>query len=84
MEDATLRAFTLTTPPLSQHRPWTDDGDASKHSLLLTAKQVARMLGISPRQVLRLPIPQVRLGHRTIRYRKEDVDAFIEQSLSGY
>jgi hypothetical protein len=47
---------------------------------LLTALQVAKLLGISVRQVLRLPITKLRFGHRTIRYRKEDVDAFTAKT----
>jgi predicted DNA-binding transcriptional regulator AlpA len=38
---------------------------------------------MSPRQVLRSGIKRVPLGHRTIRYRKEDVDAFIEKKCSA-
>jgi excisionase family DNA binding protein len=56
---------------------------ADHHHQLLTTQQVARLLGVSARQVLRLPIPQVRLGYRTIRYRRADVVAFIEKS-TGY
>lgn len=45
---------------------------------LLSPSDVGRLLGISRRQVLRLPIRQVRLGPKTIRYRKEDYDAFVK------
>jgi excisionase family DNA binding protein len=49
---------------------------------LFKPKEVAMLLGVSVRQVLRLPIPQVRFGPRTIRYRKEDVDAFIQENTT--
>jgi len=51
--------------------------------LLLTPKQAGTRMAISARHVLRLPIRQVRLGPRTIRYRKEDIDAFIEKSTTA-
>jgi hypothetical protein len=51
--------------------------------LLLTPRQVGRMLGISARQVLRLSIPQVRFGHRTIRYRRQDVVASIQKNTTN-
>jgi predicted DNA-binding transcriptional regulator AlpA len=44
----------------------------------LSPSAVARMLGISARQVLRLPIKRVRLGHHTIRYKQADVDEFLK------
>ena len=54
-------------------------GDA----VLLSPRQVAAMIGISRRNVLRLGIPRIQLGHRTIRYRKEDVDGFIKKKRSA-
>ncbi len=50
---------------------------------LLSPTGVARMLGLSTRHVLRLPIKQVRLGHHTVRYRRADVEAFLERRTSG-
>ena len=44
---------------------------------LLSTEEVAALLGISPRKVLLLPIPRIRFGPRTIRYRKMDLDAFV-------
>jgi predicted DNA-binding transcriptional regulator AlpA len=44
---------------------------------LLTVPEVAAQLQVSAKQVRRLPIPQVRLGPRTIRYRPEDVAGWI-------
>jgi len=46
---------------------------------LHTAKDVARILSLNPKCVYRLPIPQVRLGPRTIRWKREDVQTFIEE-----
>jgi hypothetical protein len=40
---------------------------------LLTAEEVGELLCISSRKVLLLPIPQIRLGPRIIRYRLRDV-----------
>lgn len=50
----------------------------TKRGKLLTTKQVANWLSISPRQVLRLPIPRVMIGARNVRYHEEDVLAYIE------
>lgn len=48
---------------------------------LLTQAEVAALLAIRPRAVTRLGIPAVRLGHRTIRYRRSDLEAFIAARL---
>lgn len=45
----------------------------------LTAEQVAEKLQVSKKRVLDLPIPQVRVGPRTIRYLPEDVAAYMEK-----
>lgn len=45
---------------------------------LLSPVAVAKMLGLSPRHVLRLPIRRLRIGYRTVRYRLRDVEAFLE------
>ncbi len=50
---------------------------------LITAAAVAEMLGLNVRYVLQLPIRRVVLGHRTIRYRKQDVDTFITTMTSA-
>lgn len=60
--------------PLPLTRP-TEHGEVKS---LLTTKQVAALLHQSPRQVLRLAIPRVRLGPKTIRFRREDVNAHIK------
>ena len=46
---------------------------------LLTAEQVAELLQVSKKRVLDSPIPQVRLGPRTIRYLPDDVAAYMKQ-----
>jgi predicted DNA-binding transcriptional regulator AlpA len=44
---------------------------------LITAEEVADLLGVSRRKVLLLPIKQIRIGPRIIRYRLEDVLCFL-------
>lgn len=44
---------------------------------LLTAEQVAERLAVRIKRVYDLPIAQVKLGPRTIRWREADVDAYI-------
>ena len=48
-------------------------------SPLLSAGDVARILGVSKKQVLRLPIRRVSLGARLVRYDTTDVVTFIER-----
>ena len=56
---------------------------------LLTTKQAAEYLGISPatldtwRCTKRNVIPYIKLGGRFVRYRQEDLDNFIEASTVG-
>lgn len=57
-----------------------DNGDSpgtkSVDSLLSPAAAAAR-LGIKARTLLEdLPIPRVKLGHRTVRFREEDIDRY--------
>jgi predicted DNA-binding transcriptional regulator AlpA len=44
---------------------------------LLTTAEVAELLGVSERKVLMLPIKQIRIGPRTIRYRLAEVYEFL-------
>lgn len=53
-------------------------GDGYDDEVLLKARDVARRLGLSVNQVYELPIPRVRVGKRSIRWRPRAVDAFIE------
>ncbi len=61
----------------------------TKESRLLTERQVAAILQIKPNTLAvwrlhdRYPLPFIRIG-RTIRYRTEDVDRFLQKrSVSG-
>ena len=45
---------------------------------LLSRKDAAGYLGISPRMLDRLGIPRVEITDRCIRYRREDLDRFAE------
>lgn len=45
---------------------------------LLTARQVGEILGLRQKRVYELDIPVVRISARTLRWRRRDVDAWIE------
>jgi len=49
---------------------------------LLTAEDVALLLGKHPRTVLQMAlagkIPAIRLGHRTVRFLQSDVENYID------
>lgn len=47
----------------------------------MTARTVAKHLGVSIRRVHQLALPKVRLGDRTVRYRTRDVQAFIDTNV---
>ena len=49
------------------------DRTAERGEMLLTANEVAEMLGIGTRMVLLAPIPRIQLGPKTIRFRLKDV-----------
>lgn len=53
---------------------------------LLSEKEVARMLGVTPFYVRERrvagEIPSVRLSWRTVRYRRSDVEAFITAHMT--
>jgi excisionase family DNA binding protein len=46
---------------------------------LLTRDEVAALLKVHPKTVTRLPIPSVMLGKRLRRWRRVDVDKFLEE-----
>lgn len=54
-------------------------GDGYDEDRLLNAREVGVVLGISHKRVYSLPIPQVRLSSRCIRYRPRNVQAFIDR-----
>ena len=44
---------------------------------LLTATEVGRILGVRPKRVYELGIPAVRLSERSLRWRQDDLEAWI-------
>jgi len=46
--------------------------------VVMTQKQVAEWLQVRPRQIERLGIPRLDLGHKTKRYLRHDVLAWLE------
>ena len=50
---------------------------ANQPEPLLTRKEVAGWLRVGERQVQRLGIPGVKMGHRTVMYQRGDVEAWI-------
>ena len=46
---------------------------------ILNREQVAAWLQVRPRQVERLGVPCLRLGHRTLRYRCSDVERWLAE-----
>lgn len=50
---------------------------------IVTAADVARYLGVSARTVQRAPIPCLRVGPRTPRYRVGDVRAWVRSQTQG-
>ena len=44
---------------------------------LLTAKELALQLNVSPKKVYELPIEQVRLTPRRVRWKQSDVDSYV-------
>lgn len=45
---------------------------------LLTPEEVASWLQVTPKQVLRLPMPRRKLGRRTVRYDRADVQGWLD------
>lgn len=50
---------------------------------LLTAGEVSRMLRIGVKKVYSLPLPQVRLSARRVRFLSSDVRAFVQRRRVG-
>jgi predicted DNA-binding transcriptional regulator AlpA len=46
---------------------------------LLTAAEVARLLGVRPKRVYELGIPAVRISERSLRWARPDVAAWIAE-----
>ena len=51
---------------------------------VLTREQVGQWLQVRPRQLDRLGIPCLHLGHKTKRYLAEDVQAWLETQRRRY
>lgn len=45
---------------------------------VMTPEEAAAFVRVTPKTLKRLPIRKVRLGHRTIRYLRKDLLAFLE------
>jgi len=46
---------------------------------VMTRQEAAAYLRLSLRTMDRLPIPRVKLGHRTVRFLRADLDAYLAQ-----
>jgi hypothetical protein len=44
---------------------------------LVTSEEAAELMGVSARMVLMLPIRQIRIGAKTIRFRLQDIYDFL-------
>ena len=44
---------------------------------VLTAKEAADLLHVSEKTLRRLPLKKIRIGHRTLRYLREDILAYL-------
>lgn len=60
-----------------------DRAGSANLETLLTAAEVAAYLGIGPKKVYGLPIPQVRLSDKRIRWLAGDVNAYVRRSRRG-
>ena len=60
-------------------------GDTAGNTLepLLTAAEVAAYLRVSPKRVYKLPIAQVRISDKRLRWLASDVVAYMRRSRRG-
>ncbi len=49
---------------------------------VLTTAQVAAWLQVHPRQIARMGVPPLKLGHKTVRYRVRDVQAWLDRQAA--
>ena len=56
-------------------------GDGYDSERLLKAEEVGTWLQVRKDRVYELPIPRVRLGTRTVRYRPADVREFVKRRM---
>lgn len=60
--------------------------EAKKDDELLNVAEAARVLTLSPRHTQRMAgkeIPCVRIGPKSLRFRRSDLEAFIQSKLEG-
>ena len=62
----------------------TDSGSHVRHVALVTAAEAARRLSVSPTTLSRLrargELPAVKVGKRGVRYRADDIAAYLDQN----
>lgn len=68
--------------PAEEYRPDLV-GDGWDPEPLMTAEQVAEYLQVPTKSVYDLSIPRVRIGQRRVRWRPDDVRAFIEDRMEA-
>lgn len=74
---AWAREGTLPVNPAPQ-TPIFPPYEAVRDLEIFTVFEAAIFLPITPKKLKRLPIRKVRLGHRTVRYLRKDLLAFME------
>ena len=62
-------------------RPEIDEARSQALPALLSRKDAASYLGISPRMLDSLGIPRVEITARCVRYRREDLDRFAQERI---
>jgi len=68
--DQVVRERTEEEPRTSWHDP---------ESEVMTRAEAAAFLRVSLRTLDRLPVPRVKLGHRTVRFLRADLVAYLAQ-----
>lgn len=74
--------------PPPPRRPRSSQGSPPSPEPLLDVPSLASFLGVSPKTVYRWQEhsegpPAIRLGGRLLRWRREDVDAWLEERRDG-
>jgi len=60
---------------LTEHRR----AEAPAHEQLLSAREVAALIGVNAKRVYELGIPAIRISQRSLRWRLRDVLTWIEE-----
>jgi predicted DNA-binding transcriptional regulator AlpA len=68
-----------TAKVLELTRRRTDAASERTIEPLLTAVEVGRILGVRPKRVYELGIPAVRISVKALRWRRSDLEAWLEQ-----